>query len=77
MSQVQRHKRKSTKMAKNIKKFTCAGLEEYLGEIRNLLSLADDGRTSRLVTLENKLSQDLKRMKIYAEFYKSRRELTS
>jgi len=64
-------------MAKHIKKFTCAGLEEYLGEIRNLLSLADDDRTSRLITLETKLSQDLKRMKLYADFYKSRRELAS
>jgi hypothetical protein len=68
-------KGKNSTMAKHVKKFTCAGLEEYLSEIRTLLSLADDDRTSRLVTLEGRLSQDLKRMKTYAEFYKSRREL--
>jgi hypothetical protein len=62
-------------MAKHIKKFTCAGLEEYLGEIRTLLSLADVDRIARLASLETRLSQELKRMNIYAEFYKSRREL--
>ena len=65
-------------MAKHhIKKFTCAGVEEYLAEVRKLLSLPDPDRTARLSILENKLSQELKRMRLYAEFYKSRRELAN